>query len=301
LPVTGWVRTTGWTERRRGEGEGKSARRSKGTRKTRRRRKRRKERLTVLDRLTLDDTTTETFARVLGLLDTRVDGGEGFEVGAERGRKVRVGCGEDESVRLVSTQKRRTKKRRTSLHVDVAGVTAGRRRVEEHEEGKTGRLLLVRNVRVPDRRSELGVNLVVEDGLRVAVNEVELGVTFRRSRARVDVRPSEERSPVVEHPVGGLLEEVLVAESDDLQAEGRVSIFRCRREKGERKTTHATLGDVKGELLTTSSVELGELDALDFRPELRGQLVDLSIVEERTRVGVVERLATCTGGGGTGA
>jgi hypothetical protein len=281
---------------RRGR-EGKSARRSKGTRGNRRKWK---ERLTVLYRLTLDDTTTETFARVLGLLDTGVDGGEGFKVGAERGREVGVGYGIDESV-FVSMNRRIMKVRRTGLHVDVAGVTAGRRRVEEHEEGKTGRLLLVCNVRVPDRRSELGVNLVVEDGLRVAVNEVELGVTFRRSRARVDVRPSEERSPVVEHPVGGLLEEVLVAESDDLQAEGRVSIFRCRREKGERKTTHATLGDVKGELLTTSSVELGELDALDFRPELRGQLVDLSIVEERTRVGVVERLATCTGGGGTGA
>lgn len=69
---------------------------------------------------------------------------------------------------------------------------------------------------MPNRRSELRVDLIVEDGLRVAVDEVELGVALRRAGARMDVRTSEEFRPVVEHPILALVEEILVTEGDDL-------------------------------------------------------------------------------------
>lgn len=58
--------------------------------------------------------------------------------------------------------------------------------------------------------------------------------------------------------------------------------------------TYTTLSDVERELLTTTGVELGELDALDLGAELGCEFIDLSIVEERTRVGVVQCLASCT-------
>lgn len=74
FPVTGWVRTTGWTGGRHrqyvryGTEEG--------------------EERTVGDGLALDDATAKTLARVLGLLDAGVNRRECLEVATEGRRQV---------------------------------------------------------------------------------------------------------------------------------------------------------------------------------------------------------------------
>ena len=122
--------------------------------------------------------------------------------------------------------------------VDKKGVTAGRRVVEDVQESRSGRLLLVGNVRVPGH----GAGAVGEEELgavvtRSAVHQVNLGVSLRRARGRVDVVAAEVGA-VVEGLLDGQVGKVLVPEGDDL-----------------------ALGDEAGELVLAGVGQLAQLDA----------------------------------------
>lgn len=93
----------------------------------------------------------------------------------------------------------------------------------------------------------------------LAPNEVELGVTLRLTRDRVDVRPAKVRCPVLDPPIVVGVDEVLLsAEGDD-----------------------AALSDKEGELIPLAVSELGQVDvAGDLAAELGRDILDDGSLEE---------------------
>lgn len=72
--------------------------------------------------------------------------------------------------------------------VNEDGVAASLGLVQNVQEGGSGRLLLVRNVRVPGHRAGSGLEVVqVALVIDAAVDEVNLGIVFGRARGWVDV------------------------------------------------------------------------------------------------------------------
>lgn len=132
--------------------------------------------------------------------------------------------------------------------INSPSVSARGRTVEEKQSRETGRLSLVADVgaahtgqsasflyhqgadSLPDARGESFIELLkIEHLLVVAIHEMELGVVGSRRRRGMDVETTEEpvmrcqrgserpgdedvRSPVVEEPLGGLVDKVLVTE-----------------------------------------------------------------------------------------
>lgn len=121
--------------------------------------------------------------------------------------------------------------------------------VQDVEKGGAGRLLLVRNVRVPGdgAGARLEVRLVALVA-RAAVDEVNLGVALGRARGGVDVLAAKVRA-VFEGVGDGKVGKVLVAERHDLAR-----------------------GDVVRELVLALVRQGGQLDAVDLAADAGGEL-----------------------------
>lgn len=194
----------------------------------------------VGDRLATDDAAA--LVAELGLLDTGVDGLEAVQALLEGRREAVVGLD----------------------LVDEGGVAAGLGGVEDVEEGGSGGLRLVGDVRVPGYAAVAAGEEVVELAFAAdAVDEVHLGVALWGAGGGVDVVATEVAAEV-ESILDGEIGKVLVAECDDL-----------------------ALGDEEGELVLAGGGELAELHATDFRASCGGQLGDFAALDKEILEGWV--------------
>lgn len=198
------------------------------------------DRVLVGDRLATHDAAA--LVAELGLFDARVDGLEAVEALLEGGREAVVGFN----------------------LVDEGGVAAGLGGVEDVEEGRSGGLGLIGDVRVPGYAAVAAGEEVVQLALASdAVHEVNLGVALGGAGGGVDVVAAEVATEV-EGIFDGEIGKVLVAECDDL-----------------------ALGDEEGELVLASGGELAELHAADFRAGCGGQLGDFAALDKEILEGWV--------------
>ena len=132
--------------------------------------------------------------------------------------------------------------------------------VEQVEEGCPRGLLLVRHVRVPGGRARTSLKEgLVTLVLGTAVDEVDLGVSLRGARCRVNV-VTPKVAAILEGLGDGQVREVLAAECD-----------------------HLALGYEQGELILAGLVQRAELDAADLRTDAWGQVADLDTLAQQVR------------------
>lgn len=202
------------------------------------------------DRVLVDDGLTPLHAApanaVVDLLDARVHGLEPVQALLEPGGQAIVGLG----------------------GVGKERVAARVRAVEDVQEGRAGRLLLVGDVAVPGDGARARLEQAVEVGVaRGAVHEVHLGEVLGRTRGRVDVVAAKVGA-VVEGLVDGQVGKVLVAEGDDL-----------------------ALGDEAGELVLAGVGQAAQLDAVDLGADGGREVCDLGAGGQEVREGRVRILA----------
>lgn len=152
--------------------------------------------------------------------------------------------------------------------VDEDGVASSLGLVQNVQKGSSGRLLLVRNVRVPGHRAGSGLEVVqVALVVDATVDEVNLGIVLGRARGWVDVVSSKVAAKL-ERIGDGEISKVLAAEGDDL-----------------------SLGNVVSELILAGIGERRQLDASHFRADGGSELRDLDAAGKKVGIGGVGILA----------
>ncbi len=160
---------------------------------------------------------------------------------------------------------------KTVVSLDSIGeesVASSLRLVEDVEEGGSRRLLLVGHVRVPGDRAEPGLEEIVDALVpRSSVYEMNLGITFGRSRGRVDVMAAEVGT-IVEGLLDRQILQVLVTEGHDLALRHEAS-----------------------QLVLARGSKRAQLDATNFGADGGGEVNRLRPGWEEIRVGSVGILA----------